>query len=244
MNTEAKAYQSDEVLDLVAQTSYTAGQVIQIAGKAGLVQQNLVSGQKGSVLTKGLVKVRNAAVAGNAGDNVWWDEDGIGVDGNTGACTTNAANGDFWIGTLASSLAATDKEAKVLLNEVNPALPHWPNRTHVKKTADYTVLDTDCGKVIHCDGSAESDDIIIITMLATSPGFEIIIQNDAADGESQLQIEVAAADKFCSPTALDDGDQLHNTKATSVRGDYVRLAATTNGWYVAEMRGTWVDGGA
>ncbi len=66
MNTEAKAYQSDEVLDLVAQTSYTAGQVIQIAGKAGLVQQDLVSGRKGSVLTKGLAKVRNAAVSGNA----------------------------------------------------------------------------------------------------------------------------------------------------------------------------------
>ncbi|RKY09847.1 MAG: hypothetical protein DRP56_02090 [Planctomycetota bacterium] len=81
-------------------------------------------------------------------------------------------------------------------------------------------------------------------MPATVPGFEVIIQNDAADGESQIQIEVNASDKFANPAALDDGDQLHNTLATSVQGDFVRLVATTAGWYVAEMRGTWADGGA
>jgi hypothetical protein len=247
MNTEAANYQSGDVLDLLADTTYAAGQMIQIAGKAGMVQQDLVSGQTGSVVIKGEQKVRAAAVAGNAGDNVWWDEDATGVDGNSGACTTNAADGDFWCGTLAAVLSAASGEAKVLLNEVTPALPAWVNRTHVKKTADYTVLGTDNGKVIHCDGSAEVDDIIILTMTAIATiadGFSVVIVNDAADGASQLQIELAAADKFLNPTALDDGDQLHNTLATSKRGDYVVLRASADGFYVEEMRGTWADGGA
>lgn len=244
MNTEAAAYQSADVLDLLAATTYTAGQVIQIGDQAAVVQQDLVSGQTGSALIKGEVNVRAAAVVGNIGDNVWWDEDATGVDGNTGACTTNASVGNFWMGTLAAALSATSGEAKVLLNQVNPEQPPWINRTHLKKTADYTVLDTDCGSVIHCDGGAEGDDIIVITMLATSPGFEIIIVNDGADGSSQITIEVNGSDKFCNPAALDDGDTLDNTLATAKRGDFVRLVATTHGWYVAESRGVWADGGA
>lgn len=247
MNTEAAAYQSADVLDILAAAAYTAGQVIQIAGKAGIVQQDLAIGQTGSVLIKGEAKVRAAAVIGNAGDNVWWDEDGTGVDGNTGACTTDATAGNFWIGTLAAALTAASGEAKVLLNEANPALPVWANRTHIKKTADYTVLGTDNGKVIHCDGSAETDDIIVLTMTAIATlgdGFECIVQNDAADGASQITIELDANDKFLNPAALDDGDTLDNTLATSIRGDFVRIRSSAAGFYIEEFRGTWADGGA
>jgi len=246
MDTEARAYAPGNVVDFTAAATLVGGQVIQSGPLAGIVQEaaGLVSGDKGSLLVEGLALVRNVAVAGNIGDNVYWDEDGTGVDGETGACTTIATDGDFWIGTLAAALAATDVTAQVALNKVNPNLPPHLNRTHIAKAADYTVQDVDCGSVIHVDGSAEGDDIIIITLLATVPGFEIIIQNDAADGASQVQIETNASDKFLSPTALDDGDQLHNTLATSVRGDFVRLLSSTAGWYVAESRGIWADGGA
>lgn len=245
MTLEAQFYKEGNVIDHTPASALTGGQVIQLSlGLAAIAQNDIAASATDGVLISGIVAVRNTATAGNVGDNVWWDENGTAVDTATGACTTLASAGDFWIGTLAKALVATDLVAYVHLNKANPSLPAWVNRTHLNKTADYTVLDTDAGSVIHCDGSAEGDDIIIITMLATSPGFEVIIQNDGQDGESQLQIEVNGADKFCNPTALDDGDQLHNTLATSIRGDYVHLLATTNGWYVAEMRGTWADGGA
>ena len=80
--------------------------------------------------------------------------------------------------------------------------------------------------------------------IAATPGAEIIIQNDGADGNNIITIDTNAADKFESPTQLDDGDKYVNTKATAVRGDYVRLIGTLTGWFVAEQRGTWADGGA
>lgn len=249
MDVEARIVLAGNVRNFTAAATYVGGQVVQLGGLAGIIQEaaGLVSGKKGSYVVEGIAKVRNVAIAGNKGDNVWWDEDGTGVDGNEGACTTNAAVGDFWLGTLAEDLAATDTEAEVALNKVTPDLPAFVNRTHVKKTADYTVLGVDNGKVIHCDGSAEADDIIVITMTAIATlgdGFSCVIQNDAADGESQITIEVAAADAFLNPAALDDGDTLDNTLATAIRGDYVILRSTAAGWYVEESRGTWADGGA
>jgi hypothetical protein len=245
------AYKDDGLGPLLhtPDAAVVAGQVLQLdCGLAAIVPTGgIAASAEGTVHVNGDFDVRNVAIAGNQGDNVWWDENGTGVDGNTGACTTDASVGDFWIGTLAKDLEATDTRARVSLNKVNPYLPPWVNRTHIKKTADYTVLGTDNGKVVHCDGSAEGDDIIVITMTAIATlgdGFECIIQNDAADGESQITIEVNASDKFLNPTALDDGDTLDNTLATAVRGDFVKVRSTAAGFYIEEMRGTWADGGA
>lgn len=246
MFTEAQNHAEGLTINHTPASALSAGQMLQVGGRAAFACEDIAASAEGAVQVQGLAKIAAGAVVGNVGDNVWWDEDGSPYGGvaSSGCATTNAAVGDFWIGTLAKALTATAGEAIVALNEVNPLLPPWTARRHIKKTADYTVLDTDCGSVIHCDGSAESDDIIVITMPATSPGFECIIQNDAADGASQITIEVNAADKFCNPIALDDGDTLDNTLATAIRGDFVRLVATTNGWYVAESRGVWADGGA
>jgi predicted RecA/RadA family phage recombinase len=245
MITEAQVYKQGAALDHTPVAALVAGQVIKVGGLAAIAQTAIAAAAQGSVVIEGLVKVRNTATAGNLGDNVWWDENGTGVDTNTGACSTNAAVGDFWIGTLAAALAATDTYAIVALNKVNPELPHWPNRTHVKKTADYTVDATNYGGVVHCDGSGESDDIIVITLPATVAGMEVTIQNDAADGASQITVEVNGSDKILNPTALDDGDTLDNTLATAVRGDFVTFVGDgANGWIIKDKRGTWADGGA
>lgn len=238
MNTEAAAYQSADVLDLAAATTYTAGQVIQIGDLAAMVQQALVSGQKGSALIAGLARVRAAAVVGNIGQNVWWDEDGTGVDGNTGCCTTNVTSGDFWIGTLAAALAATDGEAQVLLNQVNPAQPAWPTRSHKVDTTG-TLTNDDGGLVLHI---ATVDQTITLPEIATVYiGMEVIIVNDCADAASLLTIVPNAADGFSGYgiTHAVDKDLL-NTKATSKRGDFIRLlAAGDTHWQVLERRGTW-----
>jgi hypothetical protein len=146
---------------------------------------------------------------------------------------------------LTKALTATAGEAEIALNVENPELPPWRNRTHVKKTADYTVDATNYGGVVHCDGSGESDDIIVITLPATVAGLEVTIQNDAADGASQITVEVNASDKILNPTALDDGDTLDNTLATAIRGDFVTFVGDgANGWIIKDFRGTWADGGA
>lgn len=246
MFTEAQNIGEGLTINHTPTSALVAGQMIEINGKAAFACEDIAANTVGAVQIAGHAKIQAAAVVGNKGDNVWWDEDAdpYGGTSGAGAITTNPAVGNFWVGTLTNALTATAGEAEVALNVPNPEIPAFLNRTHLKKTADYTVLDTDCGSVIHCDGSAESDDIIVITMLATSPGFECIIMNDAADGASQITVEVNGSDKFCNPTALDDGDTLDNTLATAIRGDYVWLVATTNGWYIKESRGTWADGGA
>jgi predicted RecA/RadA family phage recombinase len=245
--TEAKFYKTGDLVDYTPSGAVTGGQVLNVGGRAAVAHSDIAASAKGAIQVKGICAIQAGAVVGNAGDNVWWDEDGnpYGGTSGTGCATTNAAVGNFWLGTLTVALTATAGVAYVDLNRVNPQLPHWPNRTHVKKTADYTVDATNYGGVVHCDGGGESDDIIVITLPATVAGLEVTIQNDGADGTSQITVEVNGSDKILNPTALDDGDTLDNTLATAIRGDFVTFVGDgANGWIIKDFRGTWADGGA
>ena len=249
MSLEGNFHAPGDIIDHTPAADVTGGQVLQLASGLAAVAERDIDydiSETGSVRIAGVCRIRNAAVAANLGDPVWWDEDGTAVDGSTGACTPRGSDGDFFIGHLVKALSATDTYALVNLNVQNPWFPAFINHTYVRKTADYTVLGTDAGKVVLVDGSAEGDDTIVITMTAISTlgdGFEVIIMNDAADGASQIDIDPNAGDKFLNPTALDDGDIYENTLATANRGDYVRIQSSAAGWYVLEQRGTWADGG-
>lgn len=252
MGLEAKFYKDGLVLDHAPAADVTAGQVLQVGGMAAIPANSIDAdaSEIGAVQIEGIFAIRNAAVAGNVGDNVWWDENGTAVDTTTGACTTIGTDGDFWIGTLAKALAATDVVAYVHLNKVNPYLPAWCNRKRLKKVANYTIDSTNIGQVIECDGTALSSDIIVITLPAVASvgdAFEVIVQNCVDDAGSQITIEVDNSDKFVNlngGAALDDGDTIDNTKATSVRGDYVHLISSAAGWHILDYKGIWADGGA
>ncbi|AQT69956.1 hypothetical protein STSP2_03156 [Anaerohalosphaera lusitana] len=218
----------------------TSGQVVQVAGKAGVVTRDLDDSEAGYADVEGIFQIRAAAVVGNAGDNAWWDEDGdpYGDSDNAGkgALTTIASDGDFWVGTLVEDLAATDGEVKVALNVETPGLPAWTGKTHETKDDDYTVDAQDNGKVLHIATDAKT-----FTLPATSAGFEITFVNDGADAVVELTVSPNANDKI---TGVDlagaDNKDIVNTKATAEHGDFITLVGNGgDGWYIKAIRGTW-----
>ena len=86
-------------------------------------------------------------------------------------------------------------------------------------------------------------DAKVFTLPATVAGLEVIIVNDAADGEILMSVSPNANDKIMGPdiAGTDNKDQ-QNTKATANRGDYIWLVGDgADGWWIRERRGTWVE---
>ena len=105
------------------------------------------------------------------------------------------------------------------------------------KTAAYTMAAADSGLVT----TFTADGATVITLPSTVVGFSFTMVNGSEDGRQQLQISPAALDKIVggSLTGADNKDFI-NTKATSNKGDYVKLVADgADGWFVTEMVGTW-----
>jgi predicted RecA/RadA family phage recombinase len=100
MITEARAYKPGDLVDYTPSAALTAGQVIDAGGMAAIASTDIAAGASGVIQIAGDVLVRAAAVAGEIGDPVGWDEDGTSVDGDTGALTTNPFAWDFPVGSL------------------------------------------------------------------------------------------------------------------------------------------------
>jgi hypothetical protein len=96
----------------------------------------------------------------------------------------------------------------------------------------------DNGKAFFCDADADGD---ALTMPAVATPVNIVVVNIAAFGASGIQISPNASDKIQGPDLPGtDNKDLINTKATSRRGDFVKLATgDANGPLVTELRGTW-----
>jgi len=238
MDVEARAYAPGNVLDYTPSAVSVGGQVVQVGARAGIVQEaaGLAASEQGSILTAGLALVRAAAVAGEKGDPVGWDENGTGVDGNTGALTVDPSTWDFVVGSLAKDLAATDGSAQVLLNEFSADKPYWPGKTWETKSDNYTVDAQDSGKVI-----AIATDAKAFTLPATAAGLEIILVNTGLSAAVALTISPNANDKIMGPdiAGVDNKDQV-NTKATAERWDYMHLVGDgAAGWYIIAKRGIW-----
>jgi predicted RecA/RadA family phage recombinase len=239
MITEAKVYKQGDVLDHTPVSALVGGQVISVGGLAAIAQTDIAAGALGSIVISGLVKFRAAAVAGEAGDPVGWDENGTGVDGNTGALTVNPATWDFVVGSLAKDLAATDGEAVVRMNQFSITKPYWPGRVYETKTANYTLDIQDVGKVICC-----ATDAMAFTLPAWSTAFdgaEFIFVNTALSGAAILDIQPNSSDKIMAAdaTGADDG-ALINTKATAKRWDWAIIRGDgVNGWIVNAANGIW-----
>jgi len=241
-SAKARIYKPGDRIDYTATANITGGDPTQIgdSGWVGIPQSDIASGDSDSLDIGGIIAIEATTAVGAVGDNVWYDSNGSPYLGtaSSGAATTIASAGDFWLGILAVAKTSGDTHAYVLINRPNPALPAWPNRIHETATLTLTLGVQDSGKVIH-----DLTDNAVITLPATAAGLsvEYIIQNDNSDGGAKLSISPNASDLIqgqnIGGTANKD---LINTKITQNRGDYVILqGGHADGFNIVEMKGTW-----
>ena len=151
------------------------------------------------------------------------------------AAITTTANS--FVGVITRYVSATQMEVEFRPGECDE---FGPNRARVVKSANYTTLDTDNGKIIHVDTSA-----VVITLIATVKGYEITIVNAGASAATIITATPDAGDLIgggCGLAALADGVGYKNTAATARRGDFIKLVAdgeAGGGWNIVGKRGTW-----
>jgi hypothetical protein len=237
---QAAKYSDVNIIDYTPSSAVTGGTPTAITLETlGVPSQDIAASTKDALLVhNAIVKIVAAGVVGNIGDNVWWDNNGNPYGGTTGtgAATTYGPDGNYWIGTLAKALAATDTHAYVRWNVANPAIPHWPNRLH--ETITTGPLDVqDNGKVLW----SSTGDTNTITLPAVAVGLDVVIMNSAADAGAVLNIDPNNNDKIMGQNlAGNDGGILANTKATHIRCDYVHLRGYhADGPLIVEKRGIW-----
>ncbi len=236
---KALYFSDGDTVDYTPSSAATGGTPAQITGGlVGVPGENIAAGIKGSARVKGIHNIVATSAVGNIGDNVWWDADGDPVGGvsGSGAATTIASAGDFWIGTLAAAHAAAEGRAQVDLNKANPDVPHWPNRVHETVSDDLTLDVEDIGKVLHVDTDAKT-----ITLAAVATGLDVIIINDGADAGVAVNISPDANDKIHGQNiAGTDNKDLINTKTTAIRSDWVHLNGdVATGLSIVDKRGIW-----
>jgi len=235
--------QEGESIDHTPASAVAAGSLIQLAGKGvAFSPRRIAASALGAVAVTGVLRCPATATVGNVGENVWWDNNGTpAVTGGTtdGAATTNAAAGDFWIGTLVKALAATDGVADVALNRENPNLPAFIGKTHIATAVDLTLTAADhSGAVIHVTADAKT-----ITLPTGVVGMEFIIVNDVADAGALVTVDLDGNEIIAGANLTIAATKTANlTKDTSIRGDFLHLvcnvAATS--WRCVNKRGIWV----
>lgn len=110
---------------------------------------------------------------------------------------------------------------------------------NTEKTANYTLTAADSGLLFAC-----RTDGVIFTLPAVGAGTvgqTYTFENIAEDGQSGMQLSPNSVDQIIGNgfTAVDNKDAI-NTKATSKKGDRMRLVSDgANGWFIADVVGTW-----
>lgn len=121
MAQKAKFYKTGNVQDYTAVATKTAGDIVQDSDLAGMLLNDMVSGDLGSIQIRGMIEAKKDANAFTAGDPVYWDNDGTDVDGNTGGAATVVATGDFYLGRAVAAAGTADTDIVVDLNSVAAA---------------------------------------------------------------------------------------------------------------------------
>lgn len=240
-SAKARRYAEGDRMEHTPAAAVTAGVPTQVAdGLVGIPDVDVAAAAEGSFATRGQYAIAATSAVGNKGDNLYWDANGspYGGTASSGAATTIASAGDFWIGILAKAKGATDSEAIFNLNMVNPNLPHWPGRIHETKADNYTIDDLDSGKVLHI-----ATDTKTFTLPADMSGIDVILQNDGADAAVAVSVTPAANDEL---QGMDiDGTAataLLNTKTTAIRGDFIHLhGGTATYTMIIDKRGIWAE---
>ena len=90
-----------------------------------------------------------------------------------------------------------------------------------------------------------SADAKTLTLPAVVVGASFVIVNTAAPGSAKLTISPNSSDKFLvdiAGAAGTDNKDVILAKATQDQYDYIHLVGLTSaGWYISDVRGTWVD---
>jgi len=237
---EATFYQEGDVADYTPASARTGGEVVQVAGRAGVCLKDIAANIKGSARIKGIVKVQKVQVAINKGVPVGWDENGspYGGTASSGAATNVLSAADFLLGSAIANAAATDTHVYVALNEYADGFPNFAGFTfEVLSGATKTVDVEDVNKafVVTVD--------CVITLPATASGLgPMAFVMCGADAGVEISLDPNADDKIMGPDiAGTNNKDLINTKATALQWDYVVIEPDVagNGWEVTAMRGTW-----
>lgn len=236
-----KYWQEGENIDLTPTAAVSSGNIIQAGAISAFSSHDIAASGLGAVATKGVIRAPFVGgVVANIGDNVWWDANGTPYGGSAdGACTCNAAAGDWWVGTLVRATSATGATCDVALNVENTNMPAWLGKTHITTAIDRTLTAADdSGSVTHV-----TVDAVTVTLPTGVVGMEFIVVNDVANAGALVRVDldgneiIAGANLTIAATKLAD-----NTKLTAKRGDYLHLicnvAATS--WRCVNKRGIWV----
>ncbi len=178
--SEAINFQEGVFKDYTPSVVRTAGEFVQDNGLAGICATAIAANVKGSLQVQGFVKGRAAAVTGNDGDLIGWDEDGdpYGDTAGLGALTTELRDADFLVGRLRKALTATDGVAIVELNahqkgEVKTAM--------VKMTAaEIKLLATTQIELVPAPGADKINQALAL-MFILDYGSEVLAEPSAPD---------------------------------------------------------------
>ena len=111
-----------------------------------------------------------------------------------------------------------------------------PNPNRLTKSAAYTTLATDNGKVLYVDTTA------LISFLAAVAGYKITVVNGAGLGVCETTIDFNGAETSLGGCGLATaGVLLTNTLATAQRGDFLQFIGNTGHWNIVGKRGIWVS---
>jgi predicted RecA/RadA family phage recombinase len=245
---DAKYYQDGMTIDYTPAADVAAGDILTINGLAAVAVTDIASGEQGSVRIKGVVAVRKADEAMQAGFPVRFDANGNPKVGTAGTgCATQilgnaVAAADFLIGNAVYAAAAADEFVYVNLNDVGQAPSAWLNTHRLVKAVDANAAATESGSVYDVTTDAKT-----ITLPATAAGLEFTVMNALNDGAALVEIDFQAGDKNCGGCGVaagGDGKKLSNTKATAKKGDFITLRGDgADGYYIVAIRGTWAQEG-
>jgi len=232
--------QEGRLLDYTPAAIVTAGKIVQLTGGlSGFCPADIAASELGAAAVAGVIRGPWTGEAAKAGCNVWWDANGTPYGGAAdGAFTALAADGDWWVGTLVADVTANDATADIALNQCNPNLPAWPNKTHVASAVDLTyVAATHNGMVIHF--TADDKTLTLPTGVA---GMEAILVCDVADEGAKMSLDFDGNETLEGNLAIAATKLADLTKATARRGDYIHVVCQTAAslWLCKAIRGTWL----
>ncbi len=120
---KGQTHQVGAVLDYTASSALLGGAVVEIAGLAAVLVEDVASGSKIGAKVEGVMKIEKTQVAIAASADVWYDSDGNPYLGtaSSGAATGSQFNdtGDLWLGTAVYAAATNDTHVFVALNKRN-----------------------------------------------------------------------------------------------------------------------------
>jgi len=211
MHLKTLTYKSDERVNYTNATGAIvyAGTPVQVAGRVGIVQNDIPIGESDEVLVKGRFKGNQAAVVITAGQKVGYDLNGSPVVGTalSGAYTNVVANMDFVVGTAELTTANTDEEVLIDLNEFTSTeiLDALPAQAHIADVAAVTQNTLTLTSMTGTANTAPAADTVPTKLTGTLTG----TVNGAI-------VDIAATAGNCQGSATPSAAQVDTAIATAV----------------------------